>query len=65
MMSNNFKEYLEEGKQTQSEMLDWIVKGMEDTDHDHEKLKALFAAKFGKGSTKKYWDDLVTQAMGD
>ena len=46
-------------------MIGWVIYGMENTKHDHDKLKKEFTKKFGAANAKKYWDDLVSQGMGD
>tara|TARA_B100000780_G_C21123897_1_gene455577 strand:- start:2826 stop:3029 length:204 start_codon:yes stop_codon:yes gene_type:complete len=47
------------------QMLGWVIYGMESTNHDHDKLKKAFTKQFGAAATKKHWDDLVSQTMGD
>ena len=58
------QELSEASSKEMSTMLGWVIYGMENTKHDHEKLKKAFVKKFGAAGAK-HWDDLVSQAMGD
>lgn len=67
-MSTTFHAYkrLQEASSKElDQMMGWVIYGMENTNHDHAKMKKDFTKKFGAAATKKHWDDLVSQAMGD
>jgi len=59
----NLKTIREAKKPSRDVMFGWVIAGMENTNHDHDRMKKDFTKTFGAAATKKYWDDLVTQAM--
>ena len=67
-MSKTYTDVVQELSEASSKdmatMLGWVIYGMENTNHDHDKLKKAFTKKFGAAGAK-HWDDLVSQAMGD
>jgi hypothetical protein len=59
-----FKEVREGKKDKEAEMFAWVVDNMENSNHNHGKMKKEFTKIFGAAATKKHWDDMVTMAMG-
>lgn len=69
-LENNMKTYkqfmAEESKveleESKNAMRDWIIHQVENTEHDHDAIKAAFIKKFGKDKVRQF-DKIVSEIV--
>lgn len=58
----SYADYLEESKNRQSEMHDWIANQIENTEKTHDEIKKEFLKKYG-AKNAKFFDQTVNDIV--